>query len=264
MRRSYPSDLSDAQWIIVAPLIPPAKPGGRPRKTDMREVVNAIWYVLDNGIKWRSLPHDFPIWQTVYHYFCQWRRDAVWEHINHQLREVVRLTEGREASPSAGVMDSQSVKTDVYISEEVGFDANKKIKGRKRNVVVDTMGLVLMVVVTAASLPERQGARKVLAKMGKVRQWFTRLCVIWVDGGYSGDDFMKEIMDRFRWVIEVIKRPDNLKGFVLLPKRWVVERTFGWFNFSRRLSKDYERLPETAEAWVYVANIRIMLRRLTC
>ena len=184
--------------------------------------------------------------------------------MNHRLREAVRLTEGREASPSAAVMDSQSVKTDSYISKSVGFDANKKVKGRKRNAVVDTMGLVMMVVVTAASLPERDGARRVLEKMHRVREWFTRLCVIWVDGGYSGEDFMKEIMDRFRWVIEVIKRPDNIKGFVLLPKRWVVERTFGWFNFCRRLSKDYEGLPETAEAWIYAANIRVMLRRLTC
>ncbi|WP_027268711.1 IS5 family transposase [Leptolyngbya sp. PCC 6406] len=264
MRLSYPTDLTDEQWDILSLLIPPAKPGGRPRSTDMREVVNAILYVLDNSTKWRCLPHDFPKAKTVYHYFRQWRNDGVWEHINHRLRELVRLTEGREASPSAAVMDSQSVNSDVYISESVGFDANKKVKGRKRNVVVDTMGLVLMVVVTAASLPERDGARKVLEKMHQVSQWFTRLCVIWVDGGYSGNDFMKEIMDRFRWVIEVIKRPDCAQGFVLLPKRWVVERTFGWFTFCRRLSKDYERLPETAEAWIYVANIRVMLRRLTC
>jgi putative transposase len=230
----------------------------------MREVVNAILYVLDNSTKWQCLPHDFPKAKTVYHYFRQWRIDGVWERINHRLRELVRLTEGREASPSAAVMDSQSVKSDVYISKSVGFDANKKVKGRKRNVVVDTLGLVMMVVVTAASLPERDGARKVLEKMHQVRQWFTRLCVIWVDGGYSGNDFMKEMMDRFRWVIEVIKRPDYAKGFVLLPKRWVVERTFGWFTFCRRLSKDYEGLPETSEAWIYVANIRVMLRRLTC
>lgn len=247
-----------AKWI------PPAKAGGRPRSTEMRAVLNAILYVLDNGIKWRSLPHDFPKWKTVYHYFRQWRRSGLWASINHHLHCLVRLTEGREASASAAILDSQSVKSDTYIHRSVGYDANKKIKGRKRHVVVDTLGLVMMVVVSAASLPERDGARAVFNKMNALRQWFCRLCLIWVDGGYSGEGFIKEVMDIFGWVIEVVKRSDSLKQFVLLPKRWKVERTFGWFNVCRRLSKDYEQLPETAEAWIYIANIRVMLNRLTC
>lgn len=207
------------------------------------------------------LPHDLPPWQTVYHYFRTWRKAGVWPQINDQLRAWIRVTEDRELTPSAAVLDSQSVKTGGLIGSGIGFDSAKKTKGRKRHVLVDTLGLLMVVVVTAASVTEYDGARAVFAKLHQIRNKFPRLVRIWADGGYRGVDFMKWVMDSYRWVFEVILRSDDVKGFVLLPRRWVVERTFGWFNWCRRLSKDYEILPETSEAFIYIASIRLMLNR---
>ena len=243
-------------------LIPPAKAGGRPRSVDMQAVVNAILYVLCAGCTWRMLPSDFPCWKTVYHYFRAWRIDGTWERINHKLHQWLRVSENREASPSAAILDSQSVKTATPAAIEVGYDSAKHIKGRKRHLLVDTLGLVLIVVVTAASVPERAGAKRVLARLAQVRHWVERLAVIWVDGGYKGQEFMQWVMDTYRWVFQAVLRTDTVKGFVPIAQRWKVERTFGWFHWCRRLSKDYEILPETSEAFIYVANIRIMLRRL--
>lgn len=188
--------------------------------------------------------------------------DGTWERINHKLHQWVRVSQDRAVSASAAILDSQSVKSATPVAIEVGYDAAKQIKGRKRHLLVDTLGLVLMVVVTAASVPERAGAKRVFARLTLVRHWCSRLVIIWVDGGYQGQDFMRWVMDTHRWIVEVVLRQEATKGFVPLPRRWIVERTFGWFNWCRRLSKDYEILPQTSEAFIYVANIRLMLQRL--
>lgn len=262
MKSSHPSNLTLEQWKLLLHLIPPAKTGGRPRSVNLQAVINAILYVLCAGCAWRMLPSNFPCWQTVYHYFRTWRIDGTWQRINHQLHQWVRVSENREASPSAAMLDSQSVKTATPAAIAVGYDSAKQVKGRKRHLLVDTLGLVLMVVVTAASVPERTGAKLVLARLSQVRDWVERLVVIWVDGGYKGQPLVRWAMDHYRWVVQAVLRADDIKGFVPIAQRWKVERTFGWFNWCRRLSKDYEILPETSEAFIYVANIRLMLRRL--
>ncbi|NJO99225.1 MAG: IS5 family transposase, partial [Pleurocapsa sp. CRU_1_2] len=251
-------------------LIPEAKPGGRPRTVDMREIINGIFYILVAGCPkgyrsayaWYLLPHDFPKWKTVYHYFRLRAHRGDWQRIHEQLRQWVRTIEDRHPSPSAAILDSQSVETATMIHPEVGYDGGKKTKGRKRHLLVDTLGLMMVVVVTAASLPEREGAKLVFERVHQSKSEFFRLVTIWVDGGYRGIDFMRWVMDTYRWIIETVLRSDDAQGFEVLPRRWVVERTFGWFNWCRRLSKDYEVLPQTSEAMIQVAMIRIMLRRL--
>jgi putative transposase len=262
MSPSYPSNLTQEQWELLEGLIPPAKSGGRPRSVDMQAVINAILYILCAGCAWRMMPSDFPHWKTVYHYFRAWRIDGTWERLNHTLHQWVRVSENRAVSPSAAILDSQSVKTATPAAIEVGYDSAKQIKGRKRHLLVDTLGLVLMVVVSAANVPERVGAKLVLARLHSVRPWVKRLVVIWADGGYKGQEMMQWVMDSYRWVFQAVLRTDDSKGFVPIAQRWKVERTFGWFNWCRRLSKDYEILPQTSEAFIYVANIRLMLRRL--
>lgn len=262
MELSYPTDMSDEQWDLLLPLLPVAKAGGRPRSVDLRAVVNAIFYIVVAGCAWRMLPKEFPNWKTVYHYFRAWRLDGTWEHLHAQLVLWERVMQGHETAPSAGSMDSQSVKTATPASLAVGFDGGKRVKGRKRHLMVDTLGLVMMVVVTAANVSDQQGARLIFQRLAALPQRIARLLLIWVDGTYEGGDFMRWTMDTYRWVLETIKRSDTAKGFVLLPKRWVVERTWGWLNWSRRLSKDYEVLPETSEAFIYVAMIRLLLKRL--
>lgn len=262
MTKAYSSNLTQDQFELLQPLIPPAKPGGRPREVDMWAVLNAILYVVVQGCKWRDIPGDLPPWPTVYTYFRNWREDGTWIAIHDRLHSWVRADEGRQGSPSEAMLDSQSVTTATMVSEAVGYDGAKNRKGRKRHTVVDTLGLVLRVVVTAASVPERAGGKQVLTKVREMGEAVSRLSVVWVDGGYSGQPFLRWAMDSLRFIIWMVLRPEASKGFVLLKKRWVVERTFGWFNWYRRLSKDYERKPASAEAMIYIAMIRLMVRRL--
>ena len=254
----YPSDLTDAEWQWIEGLIPPEAGGGRHRDTDMRRVVNGILYLVRSGCSWRMLPKDFPPYTTVYEYYSRWRKDGTVVRLHDALRRHVRVESGRDPEPSAGVLDSQSVKT-TQVGGVCGYDAGKKIKGRKRHLLVDTMGLVLMVVVHGANIQDRDGARLLLAKANGS---FPRLQRLWADGGYAGK-LIGWVQQTCGWVLEIIKRTDVVKGFKLLPRRWVVERTFGWLGRYRRLSKDYERLPESSAAMVYWAMTRLMVRRLT-
>jgi putative transposase len=256
-RQPYPTDLSDVEWQRIEPYLPAPKFRGRPREHSLREILNAIFYIVRSGCTWRMLPHDLPPWKTVYHYFRLWRKDGTWERINSALRVEVRVAAGREPEPSAAVMDSQTVKTTETPGVR-GYDAGKKVNGRKRHLLVDTLGLVLMVIVHAANIQDRDGAKLLLER---VQGRFPRLRLIWADGGYAGKliDWVKTV---FRWVLEIVKRSDDVKGFQVLPHRWVVERTFGWLGRYRRLSKDYEGLPESSEAMIYIAMIHLMVRRL--
>jgi putative transposase len=218
--------------------------------------------LLATGCAWYLLPQDDPPDSTVYDYFRQWRDDGTWKSIHDVLYEQVRIAEGRLPSPSAASLDSQSVPTAVMVNQAVGYDCAKKIDGRKRFTLVDTLGLLMAVHVVAANVAERSGAKQLLHKVHQQRQCFPRLARIWVDQGFSGQDFFRWVIDTFRWILEAVLRPDGAQGFVLLPKRWVVERTYGWLHWCRRLNVDYERLPASSEALIPIAMIRIMLRRL--
>jgi putative transposase len=258
-RKAYLSDVSDIEWLILLPLVPSAKTGGRPRSAEIREMVNAMFYLLRSGCAWRMLSHDFPAWQTVYGYFRAWRKAGVWEQMNAALREALREQAGRTAEPRAGIIDSQRVKT-TETKGDRGHDANKKVTGRKRHILVDTMGLLLVVLVHTADIQERAGAKLLLHRA--VTKGFARLHLIRADGGYSGVDFTEWVWNLTNWLFDVVVRPEGSTGFVVLARRWVVERTFGGFGRSRRLSKDYEQLPETSEAMIYAVMVRLMLKRM--
>ena len=253
-----PSNLTDEEWTVLEPFLPPASSVGRPRKWPMRRIVEAMLYLLRGGLPWRMLPPGFPPATTVQRYFYAWRDSGLWQTINHYLLMAIRVAEGREASPSAGVIDSQSVKT-TESGGLRGYDAGKKIKGRKRHILTDTCGYLVHAVVHTADIQDRDGAPLVLKAICKSFPWLRH---VFADGGYAGDKLQGALAKIGKWTLEIIKRSDAAKGFVLLPRRWVVERTFAWLGQNRRFSKDFERLTSTGEALIYIAMTRLMVRRL--
>jgi transposase len=250
-------------WDIVKPLlpVPDLRKGGGIRKYGNRLVLDSIFYVLRSGCQWRMLPHDLMPWDAAHRWFTKWRKDGTWDRIHDELRRQVRVAAGRDAEPSAAVIDAQSIKSSEG-GEARGFDAGKRTTGRKRHVIVDTMGLLLVVAVTSASVQDRAGGRTVLARLAK---GFRTISLVWADGGYANSvdsTLLSWARDALNIVVEIVKRTDDVKGFKVLPRRWVVERTFGWLVRNRRLARDYERLTATSEAMIKAAMIRLMLVRL--
>ena len=259
----YPTDLTDDEWTRIKSLVPAPKSGkgkrGRPVAIDRRSLLNAMFYVVRSGCAWRLLPSDFGPWQTVYGYFRKWSQDWTWKFMHDVLRDCVRKTAGRKVAPTAAIVDSQSVKTPDQAGER-GYDAGKKISGRKRHVAVDCLGLILAVMITPAAVQDRDAAQPLIKGLVSM---YGRLQIIWADGGYLGAliTWVKQLRPFGKLRLEIVRRCDDVKGVKVLPRRWVVERTFGWLFKSRRLCRDYEVRLDHSEAMIRVCMIRIMLRR---
>ncbi len=257
-RQLYPTDLLDSEWRILGPLVPAPAPNGRPVDYPRREIVNGILYITRTGCAWRFLPHDLPPWPTVYYYFRRWRKDGTWERIHDALRGKVRTAEGHPEQPSAAILDSQSVKMTDQPGER-GYDGGKQIKGRKRHLLGDTLGMLLMIIGTTANDSDQAGAKRVMAE---AQPKLPRLKKIWADAGYKGAEFIAWVAARFGWTLEIVQHLTPTHKFEVQRWRWIVERTFGWLNRYRRLSKDYEQLPETSETVIRIAMINLMVQRL--
>ena len=255
---ALPSDLTDAEWAVLEPFFPPPSFVGRPRKWPLRRIVEAILYLLRGGLPWRMLPPCFPPVSTVRRWFYLWRDNGLWRSLNHYLLMASREAHGREASPSAGVIDSQSVKT-TESGGPRGYDAGKKIKGRKRHILTDTEGNLVHALIHTADIQDRDGAPLLLAEVVRRFPWLRHL---FADGGYAGDK-LKDALTRIgKWTVEIIKRSDAAKGFEVLPRRWVVERTLAWLNRNRRLAKDFEQSIASATAWLFIASVQLFTRRI--